>query len=506
MEVFGSVFSSLRRPLPKSSFGKFGSIRTIFIRQKNKGIALIKDSKKCFTCIPKLRRNCPESDLKFTSEKSDAASGAPDMSDETENAIERMDFVLTLKSIDVIELAQQEHENSSSSEKYAGPGSVILETAKLGYVSINDPNYVRKVSKRFRKAYLQKCAAEPNSPASIIEVAKSVPGFQDAQKYYPALTTNLIFSCKEMATLTQNGITTEDFQIFGIHPSYFNKSFSMESENNTTSPMRTIHSSNEPQIEALGNVTKTRPGLTRHVSFLDTPQIHTVYKNASTKLRRRYSFNGSSTAKPLRKRSYILNNSPKKPQSFTSFTNETISYPKGRNALTRKLSFRSSRSIDYSCKLCPKLVGTSQIDTLPETEENSGTDGFEAPLDSAEWAPSITSNSSLRRTTSFSGKPTNEHHSLRRSYSFSDRAKRTGMFRRPVTNVNRSSECADFAAHEWLNMPEEQPPTPDLRKQMKTAVRTVSRKISLAQKKEADDFKIGVPPHLRYQLKEIYVY
>ncbi|XP_018027342.1 uncharacterized protein LOC108682648 isoform X2 [Hyalella azteca] len=59
---------------------------------------------------------------------------------------------------------------------------------------------------------------------------------------------------------------------------------------------------------------------------------------------------------------------------------------------------------------------------------------------------------------------------------------------------------------EWLNMPEEQPPTPDLRKQMKTAVRTVSRKISLAQKKEADDFKIGVPPHLRYQLKEIYVY
>ncbi|KAF2364769.1 hypothetical protein FHG87_004470 [Trinorchestia longiramus] len=59
---------------------------------------------------------------------------------------------------------------------------------------------------------------------------------------------------------------------------------------------------------------------------------------------------------------------------------------------------------------------------------------------------------------------------------------------------------------EWLNMPEEPLPPPALGKQVKTAVRTVSRKMSLTPKPTTDDFKPGVPPHLRYQLKEIYVY
>lgn len=59
---------------------------------------------------------------------------------------------------------------------------------------------------------------------------------------------------------------------------------------------------------------------------------------------------------------------------------------------------------------------------------------------------------------------------------------------------------------EWLNMPEEEPPKPALKKQVKTVVRTVSRKMSLTPKPHEEVFTPGVPEHLRYQLKQIYVY
>lgn len=223
-----------------------------------------------------------------------------------------------------------------------------------GYTSINDSNFVRQVSKKFMCEYI-KFTEKDNYDKIIPYIDKS--DYTNAMRYYPALTTNAIFSRTELSVLFQNGLTSDEIQMILRKPeSRYAAKYSPE---NLRIGNERVPNSSTKLVRRKSAPVKKNNSTNTH-SKRKQPIIVTM--------KRRFSFSEASTHRNSDRNQFCRQKFSS--QSFASSKHkewklqDDKKYQNESHFKTRKLSFsvnndqRKCRPLNSSCQL--RSVESSQ--------------------------------------------------------------------------------------------------------------------------------------------------